>query len=54
VSDTIGSTDWDYIASQLDLLKKYKEALEKIRDMDYRGNRHESSVIASKALEVEG
>jgi hypothetical protein len=29
----------------------FKLALEKIRDLDYRGNQHESHFIAKKALE---
>jgi len=32
-------------------LNTCKRALEKIRDLDYRGNRHESHFIAKKALE---
>lgn len=30
---------------------KYRHALEKIRNLDYRGNRHISASIAAKAME---
>ena len=35
----------------VDFAQPYIEALKKIRDMDYRGNRHPSSGIAAEALQ---
>lgn len=32
---------------------RYEQALEKIRDLDYRGNRHESHYIATAVLHKE-
>lgn len=34
-----------------DTIELLRHALEKIRDEDYRGNRHESHFIAKRALE---
>ena len=40
----------DEIRGDMDEVSRLREALEAIRDMDYRGNKHSSQLIAENAL----
>ena len=40
----------DKLRGDMDEVKRLRAALAKIRDLDYRGNRHESASIAFEAL----
>ena len=40
----------DVLRGDMDEVARLREALRKIQDIDYRGNRHESHFIAARAL----
>ena len=40
----------DKLRGDMDEVARLREALKKIRDIDYRGNRHESHFMAERAL----
>ena len=43
---------WFELRQRLEQADKYKSALEHIRDLDYRGNQHDSHFIAIDALKL--